>query len=123
MKPDADGERMARETVIEAMRSQRLPNYTDLATAAEINPDTASDFLNGKRWPQRATLAKIETALSLPPGLLDAMRRGDTDFMQRHAARPSRVAGAKTLDEASDVELLMALLARATERLSGDHEN
>jgi transcriptional regulator with XRE-family HTH domain len=120
MRPtDERGARLAREAVADAMQGHRLRYASDLASAAGINVDTASDFINGKRWPNRSTLAKIEEALGMQAGVLDALGRGDESFAERHATRPaSTTPGAKTLDEASDIDLLMELLSRAHARLS-----
>ena len=48
-------------------------NPARLATEAAIDYGTAGDFINGKRWPKLATLAKIDASLGWTPGTLAAI--------------------------------------------------
>lgn len=49
----------------------------DLARAADIDPGTVGDFLNGKvNWPQRPKRTAMEKALGWEMGTMDAMRHG-----------------------------------------------
>lgn len=48
-----------------------------LAQRAEVNEDTVSDFMSGKRWPRPANLAKIEKALRWPAGEIDRLASGE----------------------------------------------
>lgn len=52
--------------------------WTRLAFAkkAKVDPGTLTDFLEGRRWPQGPTLAKIETALGWPAGRIVDMADG-----------------------------------------------
>lgn len=118
MRGTDDGRRMAVQTVRERMRVARIFNGEQLAKLADLNADTVSDFLNGRRWPRPGSLAKIEAALEIPAGSLDALADENEAFVEAHAAAPP---SAKTLTEASDVELLLALLTRATARLGEDN--
>lgn len=51
-------------------------NKAELQDAAGIDPNTAGDFLNGQRWPQARTLARIEKALEWAPGTISAALEG-----------------------------------------------
>lgn len=114
MQPTETGKRLAINAVLERMRTRKIYDGTALAAEAGINADTSNDFLNGRRWPRLGTLVKIEDALGMGRGEISALGGEDVAFVAAHAASP---ASAKTLDEASDVELLMELLGRATARL------
>ena len=58
--------------VVQTLMHQQQLNVRDLATRAELDPGTVGDFLAGHRWPRIATLGKIESALGLNPGDLQA---------------------------------------------------
>lgn len=115
MQPTDAGRRLAASAVLERMRAKKLYDGSALAAKAGVDPDTVRDFLAYRRWPRLGTLTKLEQTLGMSPGELVALGAGDAARVAAHAAAP---ASAKTLDDASDVELLMALLARATARLS-----
>ena len=115
MQPVGDGRALALNVVRERMRRRKLYDGTALAKAAGLNADTANDFLSGKRWPRRDTLTKIEAALGMETGEIAALNDGDATFAASHA---TAVSSAKSLDEASEVELIMELLSRATARLA-----
>ena len=86
--------------VLRAMAERRW-SQADLATAAQIDPGTLSDFLSGERKPRGKTLAKIDAALGLTPGTLAASAPED----------PTPTYGI-TLAEATDAELLAELTYR-----------
>lgn len=46
------------------------------AKKAKIDPGTLTDFLEGVRWPQGRSRAKIEETLGWPIGSLDDLREG-----------------------------------------------
>lgn len=48
-----------------------------LAERAGVTPDTVGDFLAGRRWPQNASLLRIENALDWPTGYLVRVASGD----------------------------------------------
>lgn len=68
MKQD-EGRGTARRNVEDELARRRW-NVSDLADNAGIDVGTAGDFLNGTRWPQRATQAKIEAAFAWPAGTI-----------------------------------------------------
>ena len=114
MQPTESGRRLAINAVLAAMRAKRLYDATDLAAAAAVDPDTVRDFLAAKRWPRVGTFTKFEQALGMPAGEISALAAEDASFVDTHAAAG---ASAKTLEAASEVELLIELLNRATARL------
>ena len=61
---------------VQAHMAARQWNKAELQIAARIDANTAGDFLNGERWPQARTLAKIETALDWPHGTIAAILAG-----------------------------------------------
>lgn len=48
----------------------------EVARRAQLDPATVGDFFSGKRWPRAATRNKIEVALGLVPGALEAAAEG-----------------------------------------------
>lgn len=56
--------------------SQRRRDGDWLQAETELNIDTITDFLNGKRWPRKATRHAIEDALGLDRGEIEAVARG-----------------------------------------------
>jgi transcriptional regulator with XRE-family HTH domain len=114
----AEGKAAARELAREFMHKSRLWTAKDLAEEAGIHVDTATSFLNGEHWPRPGTLSKIEAALRIePPGSLLALAEGNVAFLERaERAQPARASSVKTLEDASDIELLSLLLQRAAER-------
>jgi transcriptional regulator with XRE-family HTH domain len=48
-----------------------------VAERAGVTPDTVGDFLAGRRWPQNASLLRIENALEWPVGHLVRVASGD----------------------------------------------
>ncbi len=76
MKSREDARRDVRKAVRAHMAARRW-NKAELQEAASIDANTAGDFLNGTRWPQARTLAKIEDALEWPAGTIAAMLEGD----------------------------------------------
>lgn len=59
---EGTGQGWVRTRVIREM-SARGWNQADLVRASGLTPDTVSDFLTGKRWPQQSTRAKIAEGL------------------------------------------------------------
>jgi hypothetical protein len=47
-----------------------------LAAAADLDPSTVRDFLDGTRWPRTGTRAAIEEAMGLTRGTFDLIARG-----------------------------------------------
>ncbi len=107
-----DGEALARQAITEAMRTERIYNNTQLAELAGIkSPETVSDFIKGRRdWPSADTIGKIEGALHLPVGMLDALATEDQEWIEAHAERVARPTA--ELAAVPSVELLVELLAR-----------
>lgn len=53
-------------------------NQQWLVEKAGIDPGTAGDFLNEKRWPKHGTQGKIERALGWPSGTIHQIGQGAT---------------------------------------------
>ena len=68
--------RAAVRVAVTAEMASRGWNIADLRNAADIDPGTIGDFLDGSRWPQIRTLGKIEKALDWPAGTIAAMLAG-----------------------------------------------
>jgi hypothetical protein len=68
-------ETTARRAVTAAMH-ERTWNPTDIARESGVDVGTVSDFLSGQRWPRAATRARIERALSWPPGAINDIAAG-----------------------------------------------
>lgn len=92
------------------MRMSRPPlNPTSLARKAGVDVKTIRALLSGERWPHSDTLAKIDRGLGLTEGTLEAWGAG----------KPAPEDAARTLDNATDVELAVALVARLKSREAG----
>ena len=91
-------EKDARSVVRSALASKRW-SQADLSRAADVDKNTISDFLTGKRQASLPTLAKIEVALGMTPGTLAAIG-------EEPLAEPSSAL--------SDAELLAELGYRLT---------
>jgi hypothetical protein len=79
---------------------------TGFAQEAQLDPGTLSDFLEGRRWPQGPTRAKIEKRLGWPPGALDDLAAGQSlsGILSRATqARAARPVGLGLDDEAADL--------------------
>lgn len=112
MDTTQEGEQLARATVREAMRGFRIRSGAKLAEEAEIkSPETVTDFLAGRRWPSTATLEKIEDALSIPHGMLEAQATEDDGYVERQA-RAASSSSAGAIAKASNTELLLELSRR-----------
>ena len=73
---------MSRDDVIAAIRTEmrRLQwNKADLIKASGVNRTTIADLLAGDTWPQMRTLYKVEHALGMTPGHLEALAEGTAD--------------------------------------------
>jgi len=79
-----------------------------LATAADVDPGTAGDFLLGKRWPKVGTLGKLDAALGLTRGTLAAIG----EELQDAPAPPDPVEVQFELGAVSDDDLLSEVRRR-----------
>lgn len=71
-----EGRRRAASAVASAMASRGW-NAVDLADAAEVpDPATIRTFLDGSSWPWGSTRSRIERALGLEPGQIEAIAKG-----------------------------------------------
>lgn len=106
---------LARRNVSRAMKMADPPLSTAaLARRADVDVKTVRGFLGGQRWPHSDTLAKLDRALDQPEGTIEAWASRDEEFLLEHApAEPDPVI---TLDDASELELVRALLARIEAR-------
>ena len=72
-------QKRVRDEVLRQMAESRPPvSRAALAERSGIAPNTVSNFLNGKTWPQPAKLSALERALGLPVGHLERIARGET---------------------------------------------
>lgn len=88
------GRRQARDNAASELARRRW-NVVDLARAADIDVGTAGDFLNGTRWPQRATQNKIEDALGWALG---SIYRWENDLTSEADDREPETVGANDQD-------------------------
>lgn len=100
--------RNVRVLMVEKFRSQ-----AKLAKAAEVDAGTLSDFLGGKRWPHADTLDRLERALDLTPDTIQGWADG------REPESPQDVPDGRTLADASELDLVLELLARLRTRDGG----
>lgn len=111
-----EGRRIVRANVSSEM-STRGWNVVDLARAARIDVGTAGDFLNGSRWPQRATQNRIEEAVdwhlgtiyNWEHGLPGSARPEDYERLGHHRETVA--------DEQQDVGVLLSMPPEALEGL------
>lgn len=61
---------------VAARREELKLTQRYLARAGIVNAGALIDFEKGRRWPRKATLARIEDALQWPPGTITRIRRG-----------------------------------------------
>lgn len=87
----------------------------EIARRAGVNAKTIGSFLRGDRWPHDNTLASIDKAIGLKPGTIHAWAVSDDAFFKEDPPEPIRRV-VPTIDEASEVELARALLARLEAR-------
>jgi transcriptional regulator with XRE-family HTH domain len=91
MTVDTTGRRQARAAVGDQMVRLELGPY-DLARKAGVDPDTVADFVNGRRWPQTGTRAKIAQALGWTPETIDRLARGEAPARSIPPEPPDDVA-------------------------------
>lgn len=73
---EREGARAAVRIAVTAEMSHRGWNIADLKDAAQVDPGTIADFLEGNRWPQIKTLGKIERAVGWSAGTIAGMLAG-----------------------------------------------
>lgn len=102
---------------IDAAMGTKGWNRIDLAREAGVDGGTVTDFLDGNRWPQTATRAKIETALGLDIGDISAAAEGEANVrpLTQHDGYVSRTRTSANDDES-------ALAAKLAERQRLDSE-
>lgn len=114
----SEGRAIVRANVGSEM-SERGWNIGDFARAAGIDLGTAGDFLNGTRWPQRATQRRIELALDWEPGTIFRWERNlpkgyrPGDFSEEQLEDDETVTPAD-----QDAGVLLSMPAEALEGLS-----
>lgn len=115
------GEKAAVQMVRRAMRDARI-NNAKLAGLIGMTVDTVGDFLNGKTWPHPITQGHIEDALGLPPGVIQARANGEADEDTLRLVRPPEDEarhGPISVDDATELQLAIALLERIRKRVEG----
>lgn len=100
--------RNVRVLMVEKFRTQ-----AKLAKAAEVDAGTLSDFLSGKRWPHPDTLDRLERALDLAPDTVQGWADG------RDPETSQDVPDGTSLADASELDLVLELLARVRSRAAG----
>lgn len=106
------------------MSAKRLSTAA-LAKSIGLDPGTVGDFLNGTRWPQAVTRAKLEEAVDWPTGSIAAIADG-APVPESVGAVADAPRGAVLLDLPAEVtegmspmereELIATLKARAFEK-------
>lgn len=105
------------------MRMNEPPiSPAELARRAGADSKTVRAFLRGERWPHDATLAKFDRALGNPPGTISAWAAGD-DTIGALVPAPAQRRTVVTIDQATELELARALLARLEARRSASPGN
>lgn len=66
----------AAAAAVEAAAGARGWNVRDLASAADVDPATVTDFLAGRRWPRISTRGALERALGWPGGSIATVAGG-----------------------------------------------
>ena len=104
---------------VEAAMGTKGWNRRDLAREASVDQGTVADFLDGTRWPQTATRAKLERALGMESGDIAAAAEGMTTV--RPAAQDDAyVSRGRSRTQPDDDEA--ALAAKLAERQRLDSE-
>lgn len=108
----AEDERLERASAMVSRALRRtVQSQAVLARRAGVDTGTVSDFLTGQRWPRAGTRSKLEKALYLPPGSIEAVYEGTLDqdsaisdaVYQFQQARNKRLQEHKELVAAGEV--------------------
>lgn len=89
----------AAAAAVEAAAGARGWNIRDLASAADVDPATVTDFLAGKRWPRISTRGALERALGWPGGSIATVAGG--------GAAPDANSSAHEASPYADLEMLI----------------
>jgi transcriptional regulator with XRE-family HTH domain len=76
-----------------------------LARSGIVNAGALIDFEKGRRWPRRATLAKLEDALQWPHGTIARIRRESVDPDSEETVTMANTVRAPLMAEAVEVAL------------------
>src|ERR1700743_149522 len=98
-----------------ARREERKLTQRHLARSGIVNAGALIDFEKGRRWPRKATLAKLEDALQWPQGTIARIRRERTDYDGEDTVALTNTVRAPLMAQA--VELALATINTSIEAL------
>lgn len=82
---------------------------TEVARRGDIpDPDTVRDFMDGARWPQATTRAKLEKAIGWEAGSINALTRGEPPISAAAGDRVIAAIEASALTRANRHRLIAA---------------
>jgi transcriptional regulator with XRE-family HTH domain len=90
---------------VAARREELKLTQRYLARAGIVNAGALIDFEKGRRWPRKATLAKIEDALQWPHGTIARIRREPDDSAAENTEVLTNTVRAPLMAEAVEVAL------------------
>ena len=90
---------------VTARREELKLTQRSLARSGIVNAGALIDFEKGRRWPRRATLAKLEDALQWPHGTIARIRRERADPDDEDTVMMMNTVRAPLLAEAVEVAL------------------
>jgi transcriptional regulator with XRE-family HTH domain len=100
---------------VAARREELKLTQRYLARNGIVNAGALIDFEKGRRWPRRATLARLEDALQWPHGTIDRIRREHADPDGEKTVTMMNTVRAPLMAEA--VEVALATITTAIESL------
>ncbi|MDR3654968.1 MAG: helix-turn-helix domain-containing protein [Mycobacterium sp.] len=113
---DAVDPRIARAGAAVAARREELKlTQRYLARSGIVNAGALIDFEKGRRWPRKATLARLEDALQWPHGTIARIRREHPDADNDDTVVMTNTVRAPLLAEA--VEVALTTISTAIESL------
>jgi transcriptional regulator with XRE-family HTH domain len=105
---------------VAARREELKLTQRHLARSGIVNAGALIDFEKGRRWPRKATLAKLEDALQWPQGTIARIRRERTDYDGEDTVALTNTIRAPLMAQA--VELALATINTAIEALPAPTE-
>ncbi|MEE6177958.1 helix-turn-helix domain-containing protein [Mycobacterium sp. 050134] len=100
---------------VAARREELKLTQRYLARSGIVNAGALIDFEKGRRWPRKATLARLEDALQWPHGTIARIRREQADASGEDTVVMTNTVRAPLLAEA--VEVALTTIATAIESL------
>jgi pSer/pThr/pTyr-binding forkhead associated (FHA) protein len=105
---------------VAARREELKLTQRYLARSGIVNAGALIDFEKGRRWPRKATLAKLEDALQWPHGTIARIRREQTDPDGEDTVMMMNTVRAPLMAEA--VEVALTTINTAVESLPAPSE-